>query len=149
MKLAAFLITFSMLLGGCATREQVSSDELSQKIGLIAAYQPILVMRTEPGTRLDGEYKVVDDWAFFLGNTVGPTGQPVTPTGGISSDTVILFRKVDGEWQVIDHGLGISDAFYLAWPEQHGAPEALFRPELSGDDDTEVNLTQTLLEFKV
>ena len=94
---------------------------MAREIALIAACQPILVLGTEPGTRLEGDFSVMDDWAFFLGNTVDAMGRPVTPPDGVSSDAVILFREVYGEWRVIDHGLGISDAFYLGWARQHVA----------------------------
>lgn len=93
----------------------------------VMAASEALLRRAAPGMQLEGEWKIEGDWAFFLGNTVDASGQAATPPGGISSDTVILLRRVGGEWTVVDHGIGISDAFYLEWPTQHGAPEELFR----------------------
>lgn len=111
-----------LVLGMCSPRLPPAPDRAS----ILSAYDPILGRGTLPGTRLQGELQVEGDWAFFLGNTVDGSGEAVTPPDGISSDTVILFQRRAGEWQVVDHGLGISDAFYLGWPDQHGAPKSLW-----------------------
>ena len=88
---------------------------------------PILA-KEAPGLTLDGNLKVMGNWAFFLGDTVGKSGEAVTPPDGLSSDSVVLFRKLEGKWLVVEHGIGITDAYYFGWYQEHDIPEGLLEP---------------------
>ncbi len=87
---------------------------------------PIL-LKLDPGSdlRLDGQLKVMGNWAFFLGDTVNKKGEAMMLRGALSSDSVVLFRKLEGKWLVVEHGIGITDAYYFGWYQEHDIPEGL------------------------
>ena len=115
------------VLASCCPFSLISDTRPGAEKAVLSAYDPIL-KKEAPGLSLDGSLKVDGEWAFFLGSTVNEAGEQVTPPDGISSDTVILFRKKGREWEVVEHGLGISDAYYLAWVEEYGIPKSLLMP---------------------
>ena len=45
------------------------------------------------------------------------------------SDVYVALLRRDGdeaEWLVLDHAIGPGDVAWLAWPDKHAAPRALF-----------------------
>lgn len=47
--------------------------------------------------------------------------------GDFMSDIVmVLLRRSDGRWQVIDHVVGPTDVYWVSWMEDYGLPPALF-----------------------
>lgn len=81
---------------------------------------------------------VLDGWAYLYATMQSPGGQPVsyvgTPFaqaaehGAKSDDYLALLRLEDGKWQVRADAIGPTDVAWAAWPEQYGAPQALFGP---------------------
>jgi len=76
-----------------------------------------------------GSMTRLGDWAFFNGSIVNSAGKRILLGPARSADTVVLWKIVDSEWQMITCAVGITDVAYASWPEQYGAPEALLFPE--------------------
>lgn len=93
----------------------------------------------------------IGDWAFLLGTMRGAGGGalPVEGTryearrasGSMSDVYVALLKRepagappadsgdadtADGHWVLLEHAIGPGDVAWLAWPERHAAPRALF-----------------------
>ncbi len=79
-----------------------------------------------------GSLQRLGDWAFFYGTIVNDEGNQIRVGPGESADTAILWKVVDGEWQMITHAVGMTDVAYASWPEQYGAPSELILPESEG-----------------
>ena len=78
------------------------------------------------------DLRVYKGWALLNGQPVTPTGTPIHKNC-IESDelTVVLLRFKDGTWQVERGGTTCAtDAFWLQWQEELGAPSEIF--ELKG-----------------
>lgn len=76
-----------------------------------------------------GSLTQLGDWAFFKGAIVNSAGKQIPIGIGKSADTVILWKLVDSEWQMITCEVGITDVAYASWPDTFGAPAALIFPE--------------------
>lgn len=84
------------------------------------------------------QVNVLNHWAFLYATMQGPGGRPIsyadTPFaqaaehGGKSDDYLALLQLQDGKWQVRADSIGPTDVAWAAWPEQYGAPQALFGP---------------------
>ena len=124
-----FLLSSLLLLfiAGCCPYSFFTGKRPAAEPNVDKLCAPILA-KEAPGLRLEGELKVEGDWAFFLGDTVNASGERIDPPEGFSSDSVVLFRKLDGQWLVVEHGIGITDAYYLGWYETHDIPEGLLTP---------------------
>jgi hypothetical protein len=82
--------------------------------------------------------QVQDDFAFVLGQTVQPSGAPIdyskTPyleavqAGAFSDEAMGLLRWSGGSWKLLTHDIGATDVAWLDWPQQYGAPQAIFPP---------------------
>jgi len=75
-----------------------------------------------------GSLQRLGDWAFFNGTIVNAQGNQIRVGPGESADTAILWKIVEGEWQMITHAVGITDVAYASWPDQYGAPTELIFP---------------------
>ncbi len=126
MKFIALAIPL-LVLASCCPFPLFSDTRTGAEPDIDKVCKP-LVNKMAPGLQLDGELKVMGDWAFFLGDTVNDAGEAVTPAGAVSSDSVVLMCKLKGKWQVVDFGIGISDAYYIGWYEEHDLPEGLLEP---------------------
>ena len=91
-------------------------------------FEIIFQKRTPEGAKLIGRITAYKNWALFGGYTASASGDQITPNGGISSDTTVLFLKTRAGWTVVDYGLGHSDVFFIIWPAQYGAPVELLEP---------------------
>lgn len=90
-----------------------------------------------PEVALDVEaLKTEGDWAFVLASLQDAEGQPFdftkSPLAGaakkglLSKRYAALLRDHEGRWELIAFVIGPTDAAWLAWPHEHGAPESLF-----------------------
>lgn len=75
-----------------------------------------------------GSLKELDGWAFFNGGIVDKSGQAIRVGGAESSDTVILWKKSGGAWELVTSAVGITDVYYAGWPDEYGAPNELLFP---------------------
>jgi hypothetical protein len=67
------------------------------------------------------------DWVYFSGVVVDDKGRPIL-VRNLASDTLLLWRRMDGRWELLDAGVGATDAYhYDEWPEKFGAPMQLLR----------------------
>lgn len=83
-----------------------------------------------------GTINVENDFAFVLGQSVQPSGAPIdysrTPylkevQAGVFSDEAIgLFHWSGGSWKVLTYDVGATDVVWLPWPQEYGAPQAIF-----------------------
>jgi hypothetical protein len=84
-----------------------------------------------------GTLRVQGAWAFVIATPQTKTGQPIDYSrthyaqaiadGVFDGGTVFALLKSDqGAWLVKDFVIGPTDVAFLAWPDQHGAPAALF-----------------------
>lgn len=75
-------------------------------------------------------------WAFLLGqlcdvgdDRIDYSDTPYAETaseGGRSNVYAALFKQHDDDWSIVAHATGPTDVAWLSWPEEHGAPGALF-----------------------
>lgn len=75
-------------------------------------------------------------WAFLRGVPQQPGGRAMDYRGtpyeeaereGAFDDWVCaLLRRERGRWRVVTYNIGATDVVYSNWPEEHGAPRALF-----------------------
>lgn len=82
--------------------------------------------------RTDGE------WAYLQATPKNPDGSDLDWSktlladeweAGMMDDVVmVLLRKTDGQWTVVDHVIGPTDVFWYNWVESYGLPELLFNP---------------------
>jgi hypothetical protein len=85
--------------------------------------------------KVDG-LKAQGGWAFVRGVPQQPGGRAMDYRGtpyeeaireGIFDDWFCaLLRRERGRWRVVTYNIGATDVVYSNWPEQHGAPRALF-----------------------
>ena len=46
----------------------------------------------------------------------------------MSDTAIVLMRKLDGNWSVVDHIFGPTDVYWLTWANAYDRDEALFTP---------------------
>lgn len=93
---------------------------------LLDQLRPKIEHVARKSVRFEGSLRSFKNWAFFSGRTVDGKGKSVNlpPIG--NDDTAALWLRTRAGWTLVDFSGGHSDAFYLIWPEQYGAPPALF-----------------------
>ncbi len=72
-----------------------------------------------------GSLQQLNGFAFFKGRIVDKAGSTIAVGDDGSGETVILWKKAGGQWEVVTYDVGITDVSYARWPEQYGAPEEL------------------------
>ena len=85
--------------------------------------------------KVDG-LKVRGAWAFMRGVPQQPGGAAMDYRGTVYEEAIregafddwvcALLRRERGRWRVVAHSIGATDVVYANWPEEHGAPRALF-----------------------
>lgn len=81
--------------------------------------------------------RVQGDWAFFAGSVQRPDGRPIDFSRTRYAEalqegffdgpgTYGLLRRDNGRWHPVGFFVGPTDAAYLAWPDEQGAPASLF-----------------------
>ncbi|HJU40709.1 MAG TPA: hypothetical protein VJ724_14155 [Tahibacter sp.] len=81
--------------------------------------------------------RVQGDWAFVVAQPQRRDGSPVDygktryaeaiTEGLFDGGTVFaLLRSADGRWKTTAFVIGATDVAYAAWPDEYGAPRALF-----------------------
>lgn len=82
--------------------------------------------------------RIRGDWAFYAGRIQQPNGRPIDFSRTryaelIAQDvfdgptTYAVLRRTGGTWRLVDFVVGPTDVAYLNWPDDHGAPLALFQ----------------------
>ena len=46
----------------------------------------------------------------------------------MSDVAMVLMRRIDDRWEVVDHIFGPTDVYWFTWVDQFNLPEALFTP---------------------
>lgn len=77
--------------------------------------------------KFQGSLKANAQWAFFLGQIVDPQGKTIRLGEAESGDAVALWQQKDGKWKLVVALAGVTDAPFVDWPREYGAPEALFQ----------------------
>ena len=109
---------------GSAERQAIL-DAARVKVAADLSYSEAILFRIE-------DLRVHQGWALLNGQPLTPTGTPIHKNC-IESDelTIVLLRFRDGAWQVERGGTACAtDAFWLQWQEELGAPSEIF--ELKG-----------------
>jgi hypothetical protein len=76
-----------------------------------------------------GSMKRLGDWVYFRGEVVDARGRPVM-VRNLAPDTLGLWKRVNGQWKVLDVGTGVTDAYhYYVWPRDFGVPVELLRAD--------------------
>lgn len=80
--------------------------------------------------------KVQGDWAFLAGVPLKPDGsemdyrdtihQEAIREGAFDGGIFALLQNRNGQWQTVRHIIGATDVPYVDWPQEFGAPEAIF-----------------------
>ncbi|WP_226467648.1 hypothetical protein [Luteimonas panaciterrae] len=75
-------------------------------------------------------------WAFLLAQLRAPDGRRLdfsrTPlaeqaaAGGLSDVYAALLKQEGAQWRIVAHVVGPGDVAWESWPQDHGAPAALF-----------------------
>ena len=78
------------------------------------------------------KYAVIGDWAFVMATPKRPDGGEIAWArtvcrGDVSHLVGGLMKREDGRWIVRDFALCPTDVAWDGWPEQYGAPRALFQ----------------------
>ena len=110
---------------GSAERQAIL-DAARVKVAADLSYTDPILFRVE-------DLKVDKGWALLNGQPVTPAGKPIQKNC-IESDqlTVVLLRFKDGAWHVERGGTTCAtDAFWLQWQKEFGAPSEIF--ELKGE----------------
>lgn len=79
---------------------------------------------------------VLKGWAYLEASMQGPGGQPISyadtsfqqaaEQGGKSDLYMALLQYSGDAWQVKAYRVGPTDVSWAVWPEQYGAPRAIF-----------------------
>lgn len=77
-------------------------------------------------------YRVIGDWAFVMATPKRPGGGEIAWARTVCSGDVShlaggLMKREAGRWIVRDYALCPTDVAWDGWPEQYGAPRALFQ----------------------
>ncbi|WP_411827231.1 hypothetical protein [Luteolibacter sp. AS25] len=87
--------------------------------------------QTDGKVKFQGSLKTCRNWAFFSGNTLDLNNKPkvIVKMGEDwgNPDACALWLKTSKGWVLVDFSFGHSDAFYIMWPDQYGAPKDFFR----------------------
>ena len=76
--------------------------------------------------KFHGSLKQLGDFAFFRGDIVDAKGRPISLYESESSEAFALWKRVNGDWKLMDVSVGVTDAFfYYVYPDQYGAPRIL------------------------
>lgn len=92
----------------------------------------ILRKETEGKVKFQGSLKACKNWALFVGSTLKQDGSPRVLVNIFgedekgNTDACALWINTAQGWKLVDYSFGHSDAFYLIWPQQYGAPKELF-----------------------
>lgn len=105
---------------------------------LLDALRPVIADDLgQPVQFMVDRLRVQGDWAFFAGSVQQPDGRPIDfgRTRYAEADREGFFdgpgaygllRRVGGQWRVQGFFIGPTDAAYLSWPDELGAPTSLF-----------------------
>jgi hypothetical protein len=109
-----------------------------RKAILDALRVPVEKQLSQPVIFVVGRLQVQDGFAFVQGRPVQPNGAAIdysrTPyaqaqqAGAFSGEVFGLLHWSDGTWRVLTHNLGATDVTWLDWPQEYGAPQAIFPP---------------------
>ncbi len=128
MKLTLFVLTLLFAVtANAAPREVPKGSDLRSE--LFALARPTVEEAAGRPVRFAGSLKQLDGWAFFNGSIVDSNGSRILLGEAESADTVILWKKSGGEWEIVQCAAGITDVCYGSWPKKYGAPTALLFPE--------------------
>ena len=80
--------------------------------------------------------KVLGQWAFLAGEPLKSDGSPMDYTGTIHEEALregafdggifALLHLTHGQWVTVRYVIGATDVPYVDWPEETGAPKAIF-----------------------
>ena len=112
-----------------ASRKQV--EEIPRGSALRAQLfdlaRPAAVKAAGQQVKFAGSMKRLGDWVYFSGELVDDRGRPVS-VRNLSPEALALWKRVNGEWKVLDVGAGVTDAYhYYVWPREFGTPMELLR----------------------
>lgn len=131
-------------LGAAATSAAAAKDcpytpaagSAERKAIMDSLREPVMEALRQPVVFVVSQLNVCGKWAFLEATPQRPDGSPVDWTTGAYADAVAddmcgglvhaLFVKTGGRWQVRHHVICATDVVYVTWPEDFGAPAALF-----------------------
>jgi hypothetical protein len=131
MRPLLILISFCLLTSALASPKDIPESS-KLHAALIQLALPSIEREAGQSAKLDGPLSRLGDWVFFAGSVVNTEGDPIAMGAGQNPNTAILWRRVDGQWQMIVYAVGMTDAACSSWPDQFGAPVALLFPEGEG-----------------
>jgi hypothetical protein len=131
MKLLLLVLSFGVATSALAGPKDIPQNS-KLHTALIQLALPSIEREAGQAAKLDGPLSRLGDWVFFAGSVVNTEGDPIAMGAGRNPNTAILWRRVDGQWQMVVYAIGMTDAAYSSWPDQFGAPVALLFPEGEG-----------------
>jgi len=131
--LACQFMTPAALAAGCHTPAAGSPE---RKAIMDSLRNPVMGALKQRVVFVVAKLKVCGNWAFLEAEPRRPGGKPVDWTIGDYADAVaddmcggyvhaLLIRR-GGRWKVREHVICATDVPYVTWPEEFGAPAALF-----------------------
>jgi len=79
---------------------------------------------------------VYGEWAYVRATPLAPDGSSIdysktafreqVESGAFDDAVDALVKNTGGEWRTLDHVIGATDVAWSPWPEEYGAPEAIF-----------------------
>jgi len=145
MRLHAIVIGLTLVLGACGQPEApppappIASGIEAEGSALTETLTP--VVSGEIGTPVSLQIRhvaIMNEWAWLIAAPRQPDGAPLdwstTNFAGAQEHGVLgedgavyaLLKREDGGWRVVDHVVGPTDVAWESWPQQYGAPAALF-----------------------
>jgi uncharacterized protein YecT (DUF1311 family) len=82
------------------------------------------------------ELRVLDNYAFLMGNPTQKNGKPINyskttykdyyESEAFDDSITALFHKVNGSWEVMTYNIGATDVVYACWWKEYNVPKAVF-----------------------
>lgn len=101
-----------------------------------ALRQPVQAELKKPVIFKINRLKVQGDWAFLAGVPLKPDGSEMDYRGTLHEEAIregafdggifALLQKRNGQWITLRHIIGATDVPYVDWPQEFGAPAAIF-----------------------
>ena len=118
---ALVITTFALHAALAAPQEIPKGSKLRGQLFDLA--RPTIEKQASQAVKFAGSLKQFDGWAFFSGRVVDTKGASIEFDG--ISDTLVIWKEIQGSWQLLEASAGVSDlSFHEKWL-QEGAPSQL------------------------
>src|SRR5688500_16056857 len=108
MRIALLLLVFVSSAWADDAAKEVPVGELRTQLFDLA--RPSVEKTAGRPVKFQGSLKATKEWAFFLGEIVDEKGKTIRLGDAESGDTVALWKRKNGQWELVEVAAGITDA---------------------------------------